>query len=100
LRNAYLGHKRLFIIGNENNFEVKISDTIDSVLSVLGIPNKKHGFRKFLLDNSGLKFEYDRYNHEENPHYQNYHVNLFGREVFDDLNYVTKVIKHSCLHAP
>lgn len=51
LRTAYLGHNKLFFIGNDHaeGFKGKVDEVINSVKSVLGLPNNKYRYKKFLL---------------------------------------------------
>ncbi len=51
LREAYLGHHRYFVIGNQgNHFGEKIDKTIGIIKSVLGLPTSKGTFKKYLVD--------------------------------------------------
>lgn len=54
LRAVYLGHNKVFVIGNDNKdgFEGKLQDTVESVKSVLGLPTQKTRHYKFLVDNT------------------------------------------------
>jgi|LakMenE01Jun11ns_1017448.scaffolds.fasta_scaffold9685328_1 hypothetical protein len=51
LREAYLGHHRFFMIGNQNhNFNEKIQKTISIISSVIGLPTSPSTFKKYLVD--------------------------------------------------
>ena len=55
LRTVYLGHNKLFVIGNEephNGFDGKIERTVEAVKTVLGLPTQKTCHKKFLVDTS------------------------------------------------
>lgn len=64
LRTAYLGHNKVFVIGNQHTegFKGKVEEVVSSVQSVLGLPNNKYRFKKFLLaplDKTQMKKDID-----------------------------------------
>jgi hypothetical protein len=55
LRAVYLGHNKVFVIGNEpkvGGFDGKIERTVEAVKTVLGLPIQKTCHKKFLVDTS------------------------------------------------
>jgi hypothetical protein len=52
LRNAYIGHHKLFIIDNTSNtdFKMKIDKCIGIVTKMIGLPTPSAFFKKFLID--------------------------------------------------
>lgn len=63
LRNAYLGHQRLFIVDNNvTHFNHKIDKCVDIVSKIIGLPSPSHHHKKFLikianpLDHASLGF--------------------------------------------
>jgi len=59
LRTAYVGHNKIFVIGNDpvEGFKGKMNDTINAVKSVLGLPIEKTSYKKFLVDNRDTEHE-------------------------------------------
>uniref|UniRef100_A0A7S3CU52 NadR/Ttd14 AAA domain-containing protein n=1 Tax=Strombidium rassoulzadegani TaxID=1082188 RepID=A0A7S3CU52_9SPIT len=122
LRSAYLGHNKLFFIGNQhdNGFEGKIQSTIDAVFSVIGFPTSIKRFRKFLVETRGIDFEGNESDVEiwgQTPRYEDYHGKVFKSsetEPFNStqdnqqrnaeepaqFNFVTNIIRHTYLKAP
>jgi CYTH domain-containing protein/predicted ATPase len=47
--NAWVGHSHLHVIGNEGNFDTKLTRTLAAVLGILGEPEPVEVERKFLL---------------------------------------------------
>lgn len=55
LREAYLGHHRYFVIGNQgNHFGAKINKTIGIIQSVLGLPTSQGTFKKYQVDGKNI----------------------------------------------
>ena len=56
LRTAYVGHNKIFIIGNDhkNGFVGKINETIETVKTLMGLPTNISRFKKYLVDNRGI----------------------------------------------
>jgi hypothetical protein len=52
LRSVYLGHNKVFVIGNEpkNGFKGKMERTVEAVKTVLGLPTEKTCHKKFLVN--------------------------------------------------
>jgi len=59
LRAAYLGHNQIFVIGNEHSFEDKIQSAINAVSQVLGLPEQRSIYRKYLVDTRMHEFQTD-----------------------------------------
>jgi hypothetical protein len=62
LREAYIGHNKVFLIGNghSDGFRGKMNETIASVKSVLGLPNNRLRYKKFLLEPLDDKSQFGR----------------------------------------
>ena len=58
LRKAYVGHNKLFFIGNnhKDGFFGKIKETIRAVSSVLGLPTNVDKYKKYLVETRHIDF--------------------------------------------
>ena len=58
LRSAYIGHNKIFMIGNDHKdgFKGKMNETVETVKTLMGFPTNRTRFRKFLVDNGGIDY--------------------------------------------
>lgn len=82
LRSAYLGHNKLFFVGNnqKNGFQGKIEEVVNTVFSILGFPTSLGRYRKFLVNTANIDFsgrQKDYENWGQTPSYEDYHGKIF-----------------------
>ena len=49
LRKVYLGHRKHMVVDNSVDFEGKVTQAIDLISSVIGLPTKQVIFKKYLV---------------------------------------------------
>ena len=52
LRKVYLGHRKHMVVDNSVDFEQKVTQAIDLISSVIGLPTEQKIFKKFLVTNN------------------------------------------------
>jgi hypothetical protein len=120
LRSCYIGHNKLFFIGNNHpdGFQGKINEVLSTVMTILGCPTSLTRFKKFLVDTKGINFEGNERDVEkwgETPSYDDYHGKIFKASQIEPynseqdarvegkpnkFNFVTNTIRHTYLKAP
>ena len=116
LRKAYVGHNRLFFIGNQhkNGFHGKITETIRAVSSVLGLPTNIAKFKKYLVETRHIDFRPSEDDNadfdltETQKRFEDYHgrvlnsqdISPFNGKGLDQFEYVSNLIRHTYLMAP
>lgn len=108
LREAYIGHNKVFMIGNghSDGFRGKMNETIASVKSVLGLPNNKLRYKKFLLDqlDNNSKSRIDRTFEATSVHeslFQNSGIKPYNSEQEENQKFFSDslYIRHTYLNA-
>ena len=86
LRKAYIGHNKIFMVGNYQTFREKMNETVETVKTIMGFPTNITRFRKYLVDNGGIDFCGSDLECPTKPQYENFHAKLFAMANIEPYN--------------